>query len=242
MTLTQFCRIVGVEDEVVDGYGEALADINHSIIQQQNHVQRVEFYSLYDLFFSNKETRNAFRPDFVDDVIIHHPLHMSVADDAERCRKVLIAGCHIERAALRAQIDKQDPSILALYRGFSRFMLEDLSCHKRTSGLTKSKCKKLSSDVAFEMIFVRVSQLLSGGFEAYKLRLEKPGVFEHDRAPLSVPHSTIYTCVSLQAHGCEKLLMIITGTRTTDPNSASGFFQITNVDLCSRLRESHSRT
>lgn len=200
MTLTRFYRIVGVEDDVVDGCSEALAEINHSIVQQQNYLQRVEFHSLHDLFFSNEEVRNRFKPDFFDDTIIHHPLDMPVADDAEICRKVLIAGCHIERAALRSQNDKQNPSILALYRGFSRFMLEDLSSHSRTSGLTKSRCKKLSSDVAFEMISVSVFQSLSGGFQADKLPLEKLGLFKHDRASLSLPHSTIYTRVSLQDH------------------------------------------
>ncbi|MCJ1424167.1 dityrosine synthesis enzyme [Sticta canariensis] len=147
-----FSDCIGVEDDIVDRYSEALAEINQSIIEQQNGVKRVEFYSLHDLFFSNKEICNRFKPGFVEDVIIHHPLDRPVADGAEICRKVLIAGCRIERAALRSQIDKKDASILALYRGFARFMLEDLSSHERTSGLTKSKAKKLSSNVAFEMI------------------------------------------------------------------------------------------
>lgn len=199
MMLTQFCCKVGVEDGIVDRYSEALTEINQSI-ERQSGVKRIEFYSLHNLFFSNEEICNRFRPSFVEDVIIHHPLDMSVADGAETCRKVLIAGCRIEKAALRSQIDKKDASILALYRGFARFMLEDLSSHERTSGLTKSKCKKLSSDVAFEMISVSFPESPSGRVYAHKLPLEKPGVFEHDRASLSVPHSTLYPCVSLQAH------------------------------------------
>ncbi|MCJ1466653.1 dityrosine synthesis enzyme [Pseudocyphellaria aurata] len=147
-----FSDCIGVEDDVVNRYSEVLAEMNLSIIQQQKSFQRVDFCSLHDLFFSNDEICHRFRPDFVDDVIIRHPLGMPVAHCAETCRKVLVAGCHIEAAVLRSQIEKKDPSILALYRGFSKFMLEDLSSHPKTSELTKSKRKKLSSDVAFEMI------------------------------------------------------------------------------------------
>lgn len=195
--LTTFCCKVGVGDDVVNRYSEVLAEINHSIIQQQNSLQRIEFCSLHDLFFSNEKICRRFSPDFVDDVIIRHPLSMPVADDAETCRKVLMAGCNIEIAVLRSQIEKQNSSILALYRGFSKFMLEDLSSHPKTSGLTKSKCKKLSSDVAFEMISVSASGSLCGGIQAHDLPQEKPSVFEHHRASLSVPHSTFHTCVSL---------------------------------------------
>lgn len=233
MMLTQCCCTVGVEDDIVDRYSEALAEINQSIIEQQKGVKRVEFYSLHDLFFSNEEICNRFRPSFVEDVILHHPLDMTVTDDAETCRKVLIAGCRIERAALRSQIDKKDASILALYRGFARFMLEDLSSHARTSGLTKSKKKKLASDVAFEMISVSFPRSSSGRFYAHTLALEKPGVFEHDRASLSVSHSTLYTCVRLQAHRVQTklMLMIISGTRTMDLNLESSFYPTRNADL-----------
>lgn len=145
---------------MVDRYSEALIELNRAIVQRRDTTEELQLYSLYDLFFGNEEIRSLFRHDFVRSFDICHPLGLPVAEKPELCRKVLMAGCHIETDALRAQIKDQDASILALYRGFSRFMLQDLSANKTMSGLTKNKCKKLASEVAFEMISVSLHMLL----------------------------------------------------------------------------------
>lgn len=75
-----------------------------------------------------------------------------MTEEAEICRQILMAGCQPSRKALRAQIQSQDTSILSLYRGFSRFMLEDLDLHPLTKPLSRSQRKKLATNVSFEMI------------------------------------------------------------------------------------------
>ena len=63
---------------------------------------------------------------------IDHFLNTNVANEAELSRQVLMSGCQSDKANLRRRIDSQEQSILALYRGFSRFMLEDLDLHPHT--------------------------------------------------------------------------------------------------------------
>ncbi|KAK4150285.1 Pyoverdine/dityrosine biosynthesis protein-domain-containing protein [Chaetomidium leptoderma] len=75
-----------------------------------------------------------------------------VTEEAGLCRRILMAGCQPRRTEARALIESGDDAVLALYRGFSRFMLEDLELHPFTQTMSRSKRKKLSCEVAFEMI------------------------------------------------------------------------------------------
>ena len=146
--------IVGVDDATVDRYGEELMKVKAKVQGKNGYEQRIGFYSLSDIFFANTTLRNFFRADTVAKVDISHFLNTEITYEAEISRKILMAGCQIDSGALRSKIDGQDKSLLALYRGFSRFMLEDLEQHPSTISMTKSQRKKLSSKIAFEMISV----------------------------------------------------------------------------------------
>lgn len=115
----------------------------------------VEFLSLYDLFFANQELSRSFEEGWVASIQLPHYVETGRTHQAELCRKVLMAFCQIDPEVLNSMIKGGDKASLALYRGFSRFMLEDLAEHPGCIGRSVSQRKKLSTKVAAEMIKVR---------------------------------------------------------------------------------------
>jgi pyoverdine/dityrosine biosynthesis protein Dit1 len=155
-----FSDCIGVDDAEVDAYGEKLMEMNRTIALRRGNTDRVGFKSLVDLFRlaavgSDEGVANLGHRLNIPN--IDHHVNTEVTEEAELCRRILMAGCGPHKSAVRAKIDSKDPAITALYRGFSRFMLEDLEHHPHTQNMTRSKQKKLSSKVAFEMILVCLS-------------------------------------------------------------------------------------
>ncbi|KAI1082062.1 pyoverdine/dityrosine biosynthesis protein [Whalleya microplaca] len=150
-----FSDCIGADDENVDTYGQKLIEMNYAIGRRRGNSDRVGFKSLVDLFELDKSQSRFERSKLASKLnmppIIHH-VETRVTDEAELCRRILMTGCQPQTSAVRARIDSQDAAIIALYRGFSRFMLEDLELHPFTQGMSRSKQKKLSTKVAFEMI------------------------------------------------------------------------------------------
>ena len=150
-----FSDCIGVDDADVDAYGEKLWAMNHAIGSRRGNTDRVGFKSLVDLFQLATVEPNEHLSDLahrLDIPNIDHHVTTNVTDEAELCRQILMAGCGPHKSAVRARIDSKDRAITALYRGFSRFMLEDLEHHRHTRDMTRSQQKKLSAKVAFEMI------------------------------------------------------------------------------------------
>ncbi|KAK4154422.1 Pyoverdine/dityrosine biosynthesis protein-domain-containing protein [Chaetomidium leptoderma] len=152
-----FSDCIGVNDADVDAYGEKLKVMNHDVGLRRGNTDRVGFKSLVDLFqlaaFGSDERLTNLAQRLNIPTIAHH-VTTDVTEEAELCRRILMAGCGPRQSAVRAKIDSKDAAITALYRGFSRFMLEDLEHHPHTQNMTRSKQKKLSSKVAFEMILM----------------------------------------------------------------------------------------
>ncbi|KAG9233565.1 pyoverdine/dityrosine biosynthesis protein [Amylocarpus encephaloides] len=144
-----FSDCIGVDDDMVDRYTASLVAMNEAIDPNNGGSDRVGFKSLVDLFDLKSSAAEVASLNIPE---IDHFLHTKVTEEAELSRKVLMSGCQSEKANLRRRIDAQEPSILALYRGFSRFMLEDLDLHPYTKPMTRSQRKKLSIKVSFEMI------------------------------------------------------------------------------------------
>ncbi|KAH8657513.1 Pyoverdine/dityrosine biosynthesis protein-domain-containing protein [Tricladium varicosporioides] len=146
-----FSDCIGVGDDIVDSYTSKLVEMNNRVSAEQVS-NRVKFASLVDLF----DLKNSYEASNLAQDLnipgINHYVDTCLEDEAELCRCILMSGCQSDRAALRKKIDSGDPAILALYRGFSRFMLEDLELHPATKNMTKSQRKKLSVKVSFEMI------------------------------------------------------------------------------------------
>lgn len=112
---------------------------------------QIEFVSLPQIFSLKS---NQFPFQSVSETEICHHIPTLLEEEAEICRKALMASCHTNDGKLRQLIDQKDPIKLKLYRGFIRFMEEDLSTHSSMRGLSKSARKKLCGKIAFEMIKV----------------------------------------------------------------------------------------
>lgn len=116
---------------------------------------RIGFKSLLDQFgYSCREELQQF--DFIQDQLpeLQHFIATKITNEAETCRKILTMGFQLDSSKLREILDTKDATMLALYRGFSRFMLEDLATNAYTRHLSKSQLRKTSSKIAFEMIQV----------------------------------------------------------------------------------------
>lgn len=130
--------------------------MNDSIASRDGDADRVGFKSLIDLFDLKSSGEIVSKLDIPG---IDHFLNTKATNEAELSRQVLMSGCQSEKANLRRRIDSQEPSILALYRGFSRFMLEDLDLHPYTKPMSRSQRKKLAVKVSFEMIMASTMTL-----------------------------------------------------------------------------------
>ncbi|KAE8153092.1 Pyoverdine/dityrosine biosynthesis protein-domain-containing protein [Aspergillus avenaceus] len=147
-----FSDCIGVDDETVDEYGARLQQLNRAIsMEPGGKTDRVQFQSLVDLL-----DLRSYLGLTVDQPLkmpeLQHKLATILDNTAEICRRILVAGCQPPPEHLRAQIDSEESSTLALYRGFSRFMVEDLDRHPLTEPLSRSQRKKLAAKVSFDMI------------------------------------------------------------------------------------------
>ncbi|KAI0853561.1 Pyoverdine/dityrosine biosynthesis protein-domain-containing protein [Daldinia vernicosa] len=149
-----FSDCIGVDDKDVDAYSQKLIKMNREIGFKKGNIDRVGFKSLIDLFEMgkyNSPSKLAKISNF-DIPPINHYVQTQITVEAELCRRLLMAGCQAQKDALRIKIESREAGVLALDRGFSRFMLEDLELHPFTRTMSRSKQKKLSSKVAFEIM------------------------------------------------------------------------------------------
>lgn len=137
--------IVGADDGDVDEYGSHLRSLAESIATKDI----LDFMALPDVFSSKM---HKFQESYIQHMDLPHYLNTQIDPESEVCRKIMMASCHTDDTILRELIDQQDPVKLALYRGFRKFMEEDLAMNPVIKGLSRSAKKKLCGKVAFEMI------------------------------------------------------------------------------------------
>lgn len=114
----------------------------------------ISFTSLPDAFFPSPAIKDIFREEWVEKVDVPNMIGTQQTKEADLCRKLLMSCCQADSENLKLSIKDPESPILPLYRGFSRFMLEDLASHPLCASMSQSKRRKLSSTVAFEMIKV----------------------------------------------------------------------------------------
>ncbi|CAK1362765.1 unnamed protein product [Cercospora beticola] len=151
-----FSDCIGVDDDTVDNYGKHLSMMNDALSTAflDDGRQRVCLRSLPEMLQASWDNLQGplSAQQLALDSITHHIGQVGINDNAELCRRLLMQGFKANTHKLRSSIASHDPAMLRLYRGFSRFMLEDLENNKYTQHLSKSQRRKLSSKVAFEMI------------------------------------------------------------------------------------------
>lgn len=145
-----FSDCIGVDDDVVDRYTDRLKYLYNRIVDgDKTGEDYIGFVSLKDLFFKKNYE---FDEKLIEDVVLPHYTGSKICEDSELSRRLLIAGCDTDAGKLRKDIEQPDHPRLHLYRGFSRFMLEDLALHPYCKTLSRKMFKKVVSKVAFEMI------------------------------------------------------------------------------------------
>ena len=146
-----FWCIVGVDDAEVNRYSDRLKDLNAEV---NASCPSISFTSLPDAFFPDASIKKLFEREWVKNVEVPNMIGTKQTTDADLCRKLLMSCCQADSENLKLSVKDPNSPILPLYRGFSRFMLEDLACHPLCADMSQSKRRKLSSTVAFEMIKV----------------------------------------------------------------------------------------
>lgn len=141
---------VGADDITVDNYGEKLVEMRDELFGVDSG-KKIPFMGLHALFHLDDE-HMSLSAEVISKVEV--PVYIDTVHTAEanKCRQLLMAGSGIDGIALRKKIEISDSSALALYRGFSKFMCEDLAFHPAMRATSKSKQKKIAAKVAFEML------------------------------------------------------------------------------------------
>ncbi|KAK6459086.1 Pyoverdine/dityrosine biosynthesis protein-domain-containing protein [Scheffersomyces xylosifermentans] len=142
-----FSDCIAVDDNIVNEYGRALKELYLRIKPEDSNP--VRFCSLPEIF--SLESSN-FLEDTLEDVELGHYLPTIIDDESELCRKILVTACDTDSGKLREDIKTDNHPRLHLFRGFSKFMTEDLANHPKISDISKKKFKKIVANVAFEMI------------------------------------------------------------------------------------------
>ncbi|CUM68130.1 uncharacterized protein PRCAT00005847001 [Priceomyces carsonii] len=145
-----FSDCIGVDDDIVDEYTEKVKNL-YSSLDPQNVDEVIKFASLKDIF---NFQQFPMKKELVEHVHLEHYLSTKLDDYSELCRKVLVHSCDTDSGKLREDVNTKDHPRLFLYRGFSKFMTEDLASHPVTVKLTRKKFRKVVSRIAFEMIKV----------------------------------------------------------------------------------------
>ncbi|ODV80071.1 uncharacterized protein CANTADRAFT_21328 [Suhomyces tanzawaensis NRRL Y-17324] len=142
-----FSDCIAVDDDQVNVYSSALKNLYQTL--KSDDEDPIQFSSLVDIFSLNN---SLFKETTLKDIQIGHYLDTKIDEEAEICRKILVTSCDTDSGSLMRDINTPKHPRLYLYRGFSRFMTEDLEFHPIATKLSRKKFKKIISKVAFEMI------------------------------------------------------------------------------------------
>ena len=109
----------------------------------------VTFQGLHEILFPMPWTKHFFTPEHARVADVFHPVNTEKTDRDNLNRGMLLRSCSACHSSLE-KIVRTDPrsSLTMLYRGFSRFMLDDLQAHPDGRGKSKSQRKKMSEKVA----------------------------------------------------------------------------------------------
>ncbi|KAI5968302.1 DIT1 [Candida margitis] len=140
-----FSDCIAVDDTKVNRYSAALKQMYKRVKPVDSCP--IKFCSLPEIFKFSKEL-----PAMVENVNLGHFLGTKIDPESEVCRKILMSSCDTDNGKLRGDIKTPGHARLYLFRGFSKFMTEDLQFHPRVGKMTRKKFKKIVSQVAHEMI------------------------------------------------------------------------------------------
>lgn len=142
-----FSDCVNVDDDVVDTFTEELKKIYKRIRPQG--FDNLYFRGLNECFQSESKGQVA---NFLQSFQVDHYLSTVLDVETEVNRKILMLGCDDSADIIREQIRTPGHPRLYLFRGFNKFMKEDLINTPIAKMTSAKKFKKMVSGVAYEMI------------------------------------------------------------------------------------------
>lgn len=147
-----FSDCIGVDDNTVNAYTSALHLLTNKILSQMNcEKNTIEFFGLNEIFYRN-DTFNKFNSQWVEKVEVPHYTGSKICPDSDLSRQIMMKGFDTDTGTLSQQIHIRGHPRLYLYRGFSRFMMEDLSLLPYFQNFSRKQFKKTISKIAFNMI------------------------------------------------------------------------------------------
>jgi pyoverdine/dityrosine biosynthesis protein Dit1 len=153
-----FSDCIGVDDNRVSEYTSKLLRMAKSISSHFASMtglgSPIIFKNLHNLFLDDRALSPLFHESYISTYELRHFLNTELNPQDEKCRKLLMLSAQSDANNIVACIrSRSENSLTPLFRGFSKFMLEDLARHPQTEHLSKSQRKKLSQKIALEMIF-----------------------------------------------------------------------------------------
>lgn len=149
-----FSDCIGVDDDTVNSYTENLHALYKNIIAKSYpnmDTDYIGFCGLNDIFFTG-EAADQFNARWVQDTEVLHYTGTKICPQSDLSRQILMKGCDTDDGRLRHDISLPNHPRLFLYRGFSKFMMEDLKSLDCFRDCSKKKFKKTISKIAFNMI------------------------------------------------------------------------------------------
>jgi pyoverdine/dityrosine biosynthesis protein Dit1 len=182
-----FSDCVGTDDAVVTQYTQHLEEMAATVRAQlfrftgETYDDPITFHGLHEILFPMKWINVFFRQYFARVEDVQHPVETArtVRDDTNR--GLLLRSCSACHKTLERAVHYNcESSLTLLYRGFSRFMLDDLKFHPDGQNKSKSQRKKLSEKVALEMM--RRNQAYSHLVELTMPRHVRLSIHAHDNS------------------------------------------------------------
>ncbi|KAI8819266.1 Pyoverdine/dityrosine biosynthesis protein-domain-containing protein, partial [Fimicolochytrium jonesii] len=154
-----FSDLIGVPDANVNEYG---ATLRSQVVQSTGRPELFSFFDLRDMTFPDSnapdrsvmESASRIESELPSQyaVSVEHHLQADTNPIADETRRLLCVLAGSSRSILRKDI-ASDHVTTALYRAFSRFLLDDLRHMPEMQALpSKSAQKKLCTKIAFEMM------------------------------------------------------------------------------------------
>ncbi|KAF2031087.1 hypothetical protein EK21DRAFT_18352, partial [Setomelanomma holmii] len=148
-----FSDCIGVDDEMIDTYDACMAAIfQQRFPNEDTLVPTIKFKGLKNIFAADSEGFRGLEKLLRDSHKMPHPVKTKLTGEAELCRKLMLGIGGPDRNYIRQLITEQEPDALGLYRGQTRFMLEDLADVPSVKSLSGKQKKKTAALVAEEMM------------------------------------------------------------------------------------------
>jgi hypothetical protein len=138
---------------MIDTYDACMAAIYHQRFPNDaSPVPTIKFKGLKNIFAADSDGFQGLQKLLRDSHKMPHPVKTKLTGEAELCRKLMLGIGGPDRSYIRQLITEQEPDALGLYRGQTRFMLEDLADVPAVKSLSGKQKKKTAALVAEEMM------------------------------------------------------------------------------------------